>query len=138
MPEAFEVIGAREIAARYAKIAHRAANPAEGLKDLTPALTQAESELFRSYGGKYVDTGELIASLTQEDASEAVREAHGEEFEFGTEVWYAKYQGTTGPGFHSPPSAVLRMPEAVVSAAAQTAIHYIVEGRGADAFEVLA
>jgi hypothetical protein len=138
MPEAFEVIGARKAAAHYAQIAHRAGNPAEGLKELTPELERAERELFGSYGGKYVDTGDLMASLTQEDASGALREAHGEEFTFGTDVWYAVYQGTRGPGMHQHPSAVLRMPEMVRRTAAEAAVRYIVEGDKAAVFEALA
>jgi len=139
MAEAFDVIGAREIAAKYEARSHRALMPAPGLEAIYPELEARERELFGEYHGKYVNTGALKASLTQPEGTDALREAHGSEAVFGTKVWYAIYQGTTGVGSHGPPSAIMDMPEAVKHATASEAVvRYIVEGHAEEEFAMLA
>jgi hypothetical protein len=129
MAEWFEVVGAREAIANYERRARHALDPAPGMQKVFPVMEADERAIFGEYGGKYVDTGALKASLTQPEATDALREAHGEEAIFGSKVWYGIFQGTTGTGLHGPPSAILKMSDEVAhGAAAEAVARYIVSG----------
>jgi hypothetical protein len=54
-------------------------------------LEGAEQELFNSLGGRYVDTGRTLESLTQSGSPDAIRKIHDNELDFGTEVPYAVF-----------------------------------------------
>jgi hypothetical protein len=73
------------------------------LLDLQPAyeaifgaVERGEERRFDELGGKYVDSGDLKASLTQSDALGAIREAHAEYADFGSSIPYAIYQREGG------------------------------------------
>ena len=123
--------GAAHAAKMVYDIAGRARNPTPGLMELVPELEKAERELFDSYHGKYVDTGATRDSLVHSFSEGAIREIHGGEFVFGTSVWYAKFQGTTKPpGYHSPPSAILKLPEGGAEVASKVGARYVIHGAG--------
>ena len=63
-----------------------------GFEAAMQLLEEGEKRLFKRYGGKYVDTGALMASLTQPLANDAIRDAHAQHADFGTSVWYARFQ----------------------------------------------
>jgi hypothetical protein len=96
------------------------------------AAERAEATIFESYGGKYVDTGALRASLTEREAEGAVRELRPGEMLFGTTVYYARFQGTTGVGRHSPPSAIIKATAIEAAAAAAGLRDYIMYGNQAE------
>jgi hypothetical protein len=111
-------------------IVERLLAPGPGLAAID-AFERGEATLFESYGGKYVETGDLRASLTNSGAAGAVRLLTPEEFTFGTSVWYAIFQGTTGPGNKKAPSAILE-PTALEAAAAAFGLkEYVLKGRRA-------
>lgn len=127
-PDAIIVTGAEETAVHMHQRARRAADMAPAFEEMVPALEKAELRLFDSYQGKYVLTGATKESLTQSDANGAIRAAHGERFVFGTSIWYAKFQGTTGVGSHGPPSAILAVPPGAGERAAKIGAAYVVDG----------
>jgi hypothetical protein len=67
-----------------------------GEHEVFEPLERAEMRLFESFRGKYVRTGRLMDSLTMPDATDAIRELHGESAEFDTDVWYAHLAGHRG------------------------------------------
>lgn len=88
-----------------------------------------EAEAGKAFaGGKYVRTGALRASLTSMTAPGAVRTLTPGSLKFGTSIWYAKYQGTTGPGRHRPPSALLKPSRTMAAAGAMSTKNYILYG----------
>lgn len=123
-----EILGGAEAEAMLLSIERRALRPTEGLRRSFRALEEGEQALFAGYGGKYVQTGALERSLTEPDAADAVREAHGAEAEFGSSVFYARFQGTEGVGHHAGPSAVLRATQAEADAAGALMLEYVVRG----------
>jgi len=124
----FEIVDGAEAIAMLDGIEGRAANPAPGLAELIPELEERERALFDSYHGKYVDTGATRDSLIHTHAIGAIREVHGGQFIFGTSIWYAKFQGTTGFGSHSPPSAILKLPDGSAELASKVGARYVVDG----------
>lgn len=107
-------------------MADRCRRPAGAYQQIFRAIEKNERRIFDAYAGKYVQSGATMESLTQPDAKGALREAHDGEFVFGTSVWYAKFQGTTGKGRHHDPSAIVQVtPEmaAEVRAHLQAWIH---------------
>jgi hypothetical protein len=112
------------------EISGRMIAPEFGLETIE-AFEKEEATIFESYAGKYVKTGALKASLTESDASGAIRELLPGEFKFGTSIWYAVFQGTTGPGSKQPPSAVLKVSALEAAAAASDLTEYIMKGRQA-------
>lgn len=71
---------------------------AERMRDAKPAfelvekiLEAGEERHFNSLKGRYVLTGALKESLTNGDANGAIREAHADELEFGTSIYYARF-----------------------------------------------
>jgi hypothetical protein len=103
-----EVSGAGETMSMLRGMASRCKRPAGAFEQVFRAFEANEREIFEGYGGKYQDTGATMRSLTQPEATGAIREAHGGEFVFGTSIWYAKFQGTTGKGRHHDPSAIVK------------------------------
>jgi hypothetical protein len=91
-----EVVGAGKIRNDLMGIADRLLTPGAALEVEFQVLEQAEQLLFDSYGGKYVQTGATKASLTQSEANGAIRRIHADGIEFGTSIWYAKFQRTIG------------------------------------------
>jgi predicted NACHT family NTPase len=104
------------------KIAHRMLNARPAWEIIEEILEKGEERVFDRYHGKYVRTGALKESLTQKDANDAIREAHAEELEFGTKVWYAHFQK------RKKKSAVLKLLPTERKAAAKVLIEYVVFG----------
>lgn len=98
-------------------LAARCRRPTGAFREIFGAIEEAERRIFAEFDGKYVDTGATMRSLTEPDDDMGIREHEGDEFVFGTKVWWAKFQGTTGKGHHHDPSAIVRVDSAL---AAQT------------------
>ena len=102
--------------------------PGPGFEHATVMMEEHERTVFESYGGKYVRTGATRASLTDSAASGAIRHLERTGLEFGSSVWWARFQGTTGPHKHGPPSAILRPTEAEAHEVATSLLRYILHG----------
>ena len=96
-------------------MASRCRRPDGAFEQIFRAFEESEREIFAGYGGKYVQSGATMESLTQPDGRNAIREAVGGEFTFGSRVWYAKFQGTTGKGRHHSPSAIVQLTPGVAA-----------------------
>lgn len=82
-------------------IAERLATP--GVRAMAPEfeVLQAEEEaIFAHWGGRFVDTGRAKASLTSDAGGDSIREIHGVELVFGTNVDYVRYLTTDMSGGH--------------------------------------
>lgn len=117
--------------AKLDEIAARMAEPEFSARTFR-AAEDAEQSIFDSYGGKYVDTGALKASLTQREAEGALRVLTPGMLLFGTSVWYARFQGTTGQGSHGPPSAIVKASSIEAEIAALDLKDYILHGSQAE------
>ena len=122
-----ELVGANTTMSDLRQIAGRARDPEAALRRVFPVFEKAELELFDHYGGKYVASGATRDSLTKPDAKGAVRTVKGTTFVFGSTIWYAKFQGTTGVGEHSPPSAILKLTSEMAKEASDAVLAYIAE-----------
>lgn len=85
-------------------------------------LEAGEVRHFSGLGGKYQDTGALMASLTQPHANGAIREHHADELVFGSNIYYAKYQRK------GKKSAVLVLKPTEKKQAARVIIDFIAQG----------
>lgn len=124
--ELVELVGAEKVHADLARIAERMALPGPTLELEMRVLEQTEATLFAGYGGKYVQTGATLASLTQSSAEGAIRRIHGASIEFGTSIWYAKFQREIGGPSGKPrgrkrvgPSKILKLTDADRASAAR-------------------
>jgi hypothetical protein len=113
---------------KLAGVAERASHPGLAFGSVMRAMESEERSVFERYGGKYVDSGDLRASLTSVAASGAIRILTPWGGVFGSSVWYGKFQGTQGPGSHRPPSAILRATEAEARLASRSLLEYILHG----------
>lgn len=98
-------------------------------------LEQGERDLFGMYHGKYQDTGALMASLTQTEANGAIRRWHGPVLEFGTSIWYGRFQTRIGEPSGKPrgrkrplPVKVLQITPAMRRSAVELVRRYMYEG----------
>lgn len=123
--EMLELLGAGEVSANLRALAERVGTPEVALELEFEVLEAEEKAVFDSFGTpSYVQTGATMESLTQPDAAGAIRRIHGSELEFGTSVWYAKFQRKIGGPSGKPrgrkrvgPSLILKFtPEARVAA----------------------
>lgn len=89
----FEVqaIGVEKTSRELEGISHRMTNAEPAFMEVARILERGEQRVFARARGKYVLTGATRASLTQANANQAIREAHGDQLIFGTHVWYAKF-----------------------------------------------
>lgn len=103
--EVLELVGSRKIRNDLRLISEALLTPEVALEAEFDVLEQSEETLFASFGDPtYVRTGDLKASLTQRNAAGAIRNAHfGGRYsvtipgiEFGTSIWYAKFQRRIG------------------------------------------
>lgn len=88
----FKMTGLEGLEHDWKAVSRRMAHPEPAFKEVLKDLEEGEKRLFARYKGKYVDTGALMASLTQDSAEGAIREAHYDELVFGTSIIYAQYQ----------------------------------------------
>lgn len=86
-----EVRGDERAADRLDGIAHRMQNAQPAFEDVARILEAGEQRHFDSLRGRYVRTGALRDSLTEESANGAIREAHGDSLTFGTSIFYARF-----------------------------------------------
>lgn len=89
----FQIVALRanEIADDYDEVGFRAKHLAPAFAETFEMLEADERAHFRKMKGRYVLTGETIASLTQPTANGAIREAHATGAAFGTRVLQAHY-----------------------------------------------
>jgi hypothetical protein len=114
--------------ARLGPIAARMAEPQPAFAGVMTAIEAQERSVFAGYEGRYVETGALRASLTETAAAGAIRELTPTGATFGSSIFYARFQGTTGSGSHGPPSAILRASQAEASLAARAIKDYVLYG----------
>jgi hypothetical protein len=111
-------------------------------RDLAPVFDAALGKLERAeeplFSEKYVDTGALRDSLTARRAPGAVRRVTGSTIEFGSSIYYARFQvedpgpltaagGLVRAGH---PSAVLKLEPALGDELARVAGDYVMRGAG--------
>ena len=82
---------AARVAEEYAHVAERFVNSAAGFHNLVGILEDAHEMHFAKMKGRYVLTGQVRASLTNESAPGAIRQVHNGELRFGTRVEHARY-----------------------------------------------
>jgi hypothetical protein len=88
----FELEGATATVRHQTEVEARLLNLMPAMELSMQRMEEGEQRLFQHYGGRFVRSGDLMRSLT-EDATGAIREAHFEGFDFGTSIDYAVYQG---------------------------------------------
>jgi hypothetical protein len=117
----------------FTATAHALGRLQAGMLDLEPAweevdrvLEEGEKRLFEGWHGKFVDTGRLEDSLTQ-DGGDAIRLHHSQEFQFGTAVHYARYQ--RDPNDRSE-SAVLKLTGDEIVATGVAVMTYLMSAHG--------
>jgi len=72
--------------------------PAGAAPELFAMMEADERRIYDELGGRFVDTERTMESLTSSDSGEGIRRAFGDLIEFGTSVWYARFQTTViGP-----------------------------------------
>jgi hypothetical protein len=88
---ALELEGGMAVAERYEGIERRLGDLVPGWVHVAQRREEGEKRLFDFYHGRFVETGALKKSLTEEGAEGAIREIHGEQLLFGTSIEYAVY-----------------------------------------------
>lgn len=83
--------GFNETAGKLKRVSIRFQDMRPAFEAMEEILERGEERIFEKLRGKYVDTGHLKESLTQSDATDAVREAHAQHLDFGTATWYARF-----------------------------------------------
>jgi len=86
------VVDAQKTSENYDEVSRRLTNAKPAFSEVLDILEEGERRHFARLRGKYVRTGELMASLTQPAANDAIREAHGDGLVFGTSTYYAQFQ----------------------------------------------
>lgn len=118
-----QAFGFDEVVGKYQRVSYRVQDMRPGFEEVSSELEEGEERLFNRYGGKYVDTGALKASLTQPRANEAIREAHAQHLDFGTGVFYARFhKDKTGK------SAVLKLQPKERKKIPVTLLEFVVRG----------
>jgi hypothetical protein len=137
MAESTVLYGQEKVARDLALIRERLATMAERLPLEVQVIEQGERDLFGSLMGKYQNTGTLMASLTQSGADGAIRRYHGNVLEFGTSIWYGRFQTRIGPPSGKPrgrkrplPVKVLKLTPAMRASAAEMVLGHLFEGIG--------
>lgn len=120
-----EPIGFAHAVKTLAGVRMRLLNAKPAYEVILEMLEKGEQRLFTRLGGKYVDTGDLKASLTQGTANEAIREAHVDQLVFGTEIYYARFHKDKRGK-----SAVLKLQPTERKLAAKSLLDYALQGLG--------
>jgi hypothetical protein len=113
---------------RLAGVAERFARPEVAFGAVLREFESEERSIFASFAGKYVRTGALRASLTDAAASGAIRHLTPSGATFGSSIWYARFQGTSGPERHGRPSAILKVTAREAELATRTLMEFILHG----------
>lgn len=132
-----ELIGVGKIRNDLRTLMERLATPEAMMAQQIEILEESERAIFEAHGGRYVQTGALRDSLTQSSADNAIRRQLGGTLEFGTGVWYAKFQRNIGGPSGKPrgrkrvgPNQVLRLTPAVRREAVARIRERLYEGLG--------
>lgn len=74
-------------------VEHRLRSGREAWEDVMEVLEDSEMEFFIRQRGRYIDTGRLAKSLTEQNGADVIRDIHGDGLglDFGTSVFYAKF-----------------------------------------------
>jgi hypothetical protein len=106
-----ELLGAEKVQRDFAGIAERLDDSRAIMARQATVLETAERGVFAELGGRYVDTGETLRSLTLPAGPHAIRHVTRGSLEFGTSVRYARYLTEhIGPHGERPkPVAVLKL-----------------------------
>jgi hypothetical protein len=83
--------GAEEATEWLADTAARVSDMRGVEKPIDDTLNQEYEQKFREWQGWLVDTGALRESLTDDHALGALREAHLDEVDFGSQIAYARF-----------------------------------------------
>lgn len=86
-----QAFGFKEASTKLKKVSFRMRNARPAFELISELMEQSVERAFTKLRGKYVDTGALKDSLTQSTANDAIREAHMDGLDFGTQVWYARF-----------------------------------------------
>lgn len=108
---------------RLAGVEGRLQNIAPVGRRVFSELEAGERRHFERLNGRYVDTGLTRDSLTQSGHENAIREAHHDELEFGTSVWYARFLRKKKK------SAVLVLQPKARRGVSATILAYVAEGQ---------
>lgn len=127
------LIGAQKVRNDLREIQLMLLSPDKVLELEFDILEQAEKDLFEQFvDPTYYLSGKLEASLTQRDANGAIRRLHGFAVEFGTSIWYGKFQRTIDGPSGKPrgrrrvgPSKVLKLTPAARQAASRAVMDAI-------------
>ena len=132
-----EMVGVGKISRDLRVIRDRLASLEARLPLEFNVLEQMERDLFGRFMGKYQNTGALMASLTQGNAEGAIRRIHGAELEFGTSIWYARFQTRIGGPSGKPrgrlrplPVRVLKLTPQARASASELVMRYVFEDLG--------
>lgn len=117
-----EAVGVEDAEDRLEGISARMKNARPAFDEVAGVLEEGEQRHFARLRGKYVDSGALLASLTQPSANDAIRDAHADELVFGSSLYYAKYLRK------GKKSAVLVLLPKERKTAAKTILDYITYG----------
>lgn len=85
-----EAVGVNRAASALAHTGERMVHLEPAWAEVDEIMESGERRLFDRYHGKYVLTGALKESLTG-GGSGAIRRHHGDEYEFGTSIFYARF-----------------------------------------------
>jgi hypothetical protein len=124
-----QVIDAAALAQKLYEMGRRAINAKPAFEKVLDIAEAGQRRHFSRLGGRYVDTGALRASLTQPHANGAIREAHADEVEFGTSIYYARFLNKPGTSRRKKgSSAVLVLQPKAKREAGQALMDYITAG----------
>jgi hypothetical protein len=136
-----DLIGGEEAERTLAGIATRLDDATPIMRREAHLLETAEKGVFAELGGRYVDTGETMRSLTLPEGPHAIRAATPRSLEFGTSVHYARYlTERVGPvtpagGLKRPlPVAVLKLSPATAQQIADDVLDQVVAAGGGASF----
>lgn len=137
--QVIELVGSLKIKNDLTDLIDRLVTPGAIFDAEFSILEEAERTIFAAHGGKYVMSGDLKNSLTERDATGAIRRGHGAYgiVEFGTSIWYARFQRRIDGPSGLPrgrkrwgPNQVLRITPAARQGAAAALHDYLYAGLG--------
>lgn len=120
-----QAIGFDQAAKHLGIVGMRLRNARPAWELIEEILEAGEERVFRAARGRYVDTGALKDSLTQGSANAAIRDAHADSYDFGSGLYYARFQKDKRGK-----SAVLKLTPTTKKASAKTLLEYVTEAFG--------
>jgi hypothetical protein len=86
-----EALGVDEAEDVLKGVSYRMQHAGPAFDEVATSLEEGEKRHFTRLRGRYVDSGDLMASLTQSTANGAIRDSHADELVFGSSIYYAKF-----------------------------------------------